>query len=394
MSYFHGSSEFSYQQLISAAPAFSVRLPSEALTEFIGFARQFYSQAGSDAELMTTLASANQQMDLISVDELARHWIPYAFHAEKMCISWCLPRGKALQPFHNEYIAHCRQHPVNALLSPITSVEHMLVYGRKGVPHPNPSGFIFHLSRCGSTLVAGCLASVANCSVLSESQLLTDVLLARNLTADERKVLLCLVMALQGQTHFGPQHYVVKWNAWDLLYWDIIRDLYPNVPTVFLIRDPVEILASHIEICGRHMSGDPALAHINPVFAWSGSSKALGHRLNVLRLLMNTMLEIQEQGRVTVCDHSNLNTHEINKIIDLFGIPLLQGDLAFISQKLCLDSKNPTKKFRDDRLHKRKTFSPVETSFIVDQTGAQYSALFRFQLLLDHREKDPAENCH
>lgn len=111
------------------------------------------------------------QADLVSVEVLAQRWIPYAYHERTDEVSWCLPQGTAVQPFYDEYVSHCRQYVVNALISPRTSIKALLRFANQLPELQNPSGFIFDLSRCGSTLISGCLAQLEQGSVLSESML-------------------------------------------------------------------------------------------------------------------------------------------------------------------------------------------------------------------------------
>lgn len=60
---------------------------------------------------------------------------------------------------------------------------------------------------------------------------------------------------------------VIKWNAWDIFRWELIRAIYLRVPVIFLVRNPVEILASHQRLAGRHMSGDSVLSAYQPEMA-------------------------------------------------------------------------------------------------------------------------------
>src|SRR5690606_31010359 len=124
-------------------------------------------------------------------------------------------------------------------------------------------GFIFHLSRCGSTLLSGSFAKLGDVNVLSESQLLTEVLLDPSLSDSEKKAALPKLISLQGGTgheeadqdgnDLKRNKTVIKWNAWDILFWPVIRSVYPDVPVVLIVRDPVEILASHHRLPRRHM---------------------------------------------------------------------------------------------------------------------------------------------
>lgn len=305
---------------------------------------------------MEWLSAANRQVDVVPLDVLAKDWIPYAYHACAGEISWCLPQGRAVQPFYDEYITHCRQHLVNTLIAPRSSVKSLLQYADQCRELPDPSGFVFHLSRCGSTLVSGCLAQLENCSVLSESPLLTEILLAKNIDLDKKKSLLRLSVYLQGRSS-PDRHTIVKWNAWDIFYWEIIREVWSQVPILLLSRDPVEILASHAKSAGRHMSGDSTLAHVNDIFDCSRQCTGLlDYRIKVLRGLMTEMSQVLEERGVFPLDYTALDEIALRDICARFGIDLAPHQRWQIRRKLTRNSKSPLVAFQIDADAKRRYF--------------------------------------
>jgi hypothetical protein len=117
-----------------------------------------------------------------------------------------------------------------------------------------PTGFIFHSSRCGSTLVANACRAIANSIVLSEANAI-DKLVARFITdAPEASVKESLysvflrgVVHALGQRRTGSeQHLFVKFACCSFAQIERIRRIWPRVPWVFLYRDPVETIVSNI----------------------------------------------------------------------------------------------------------------------------------------------------
>lgn len=117
-----------------------------------------------------------------------------------------------------------------------------------------PTGFIFHSSRCGSTLVANAFRAITNSIVLSEANAI-DKLLARFITdASEGgvkeslySVFLRGVVHVLGQRRTGSeQHLFVKFACCSFAQFERIRRIWPRVPWVFLYRDPVETIVSNI----------------------------------------------------------------------------------------------------------------------------------------------------
>jgi hypothetical protein len=117
-----------------------------------------------------------------------------------------------------------------------------------------PTGFIFHSSRCGSTLVANACRAIANSIVLSEANAI-DKLVARFITdAPEGSVKQSLysiflrgVVHALGQRRSGnEQHLFIKFACCSFAQIERIRRIWPRVPWIFLYRDPVETIVSNI----------------------------------------------------------------------------------------------------------------------------------------------------
>lgn len=364
-----------YRELVRNAAGFS----AQGFEEFVAFAAQYHPYASNEkAEIVDWLSAANRQADLVPLEVLLKDWMPYAYHSRTGEVSWCLPQGRAVQPFHDEYISHCRQYLVNALLSPRISVDKMLRHADALAEIADPAGFIFHLSRCGSTLVSGCLAQLEQCSVLSESPLLTEILLAGNINWEDKKALLRLCLHLQGRPSPEQPLIVVKWNAWDLFHWAMIREIWPNVPVLLLTRDPVEILASHARSAGRHMSGDPGLAHVHDVLGSRATyASPLDYRTQVLRELMTEMARVSDENRVFLLDYAELGESALVEICSRFGIGVSPHQHMELRRRLALNSKSPERTFQADGAEKRCSFPHIYVQQIQDTLSMLHQALIR-----------------
>lgn len=116
-----------------------------------------------------------------------------------------------------------------------------------------PAGFIFHISRCGSTLLAKALARTPKHIVIDEGTPLNDGIW-HYLTGgwrqpvamheQARTIYKNLLLALGRQRTPEQQTYFVKFRSWNSLFIDFITQVFPDVPCLFLYRDPVEVLVS------------------------------------------------------------------------------------------------------------------------------------------------------
>jgi hypothetical protein len=115
-----------------------------------------------------------------------------------------------------------------------------------------PAGFIFHSSRCGSTLVANGCRALDNAIVLSEANAI-EKLLARFITdgGDPVKESLYSVLlraVVNALAHRGRDdvRVFVKFSPCGISQLERIRRIWPDVPWVFLYRDPVETIVSNM----------------------------------------------------------------------------------------------------------------------------------------------------
>jgi quercetin dioxygenase-like cupin family protein len=118
-----------------------------------------------------------------------------------------------------------------------------------------PTAFIFHVSRCGSTLLTQMLATLPACVALSEPPVLDDFLRRRegvDAAADIVR-LRALVHALGQRRDPRQRHLVIKLDSWHLRDLALFRSAFPDTPMVFLYREPLQVLASHRRQRGPQM---------------------------------------------------------------------------------------------------------------------------------------------
>ena len=141
-----------------------------------------------------------------------------------------------------------------------------------------PSGFVFHLSRCGSTLAGRMLRAVPGHAVASEPEPLDAVLQWAMLSGaphEEQVAALRAVVAALGRDRIpGQRRFFVKTDAWHVFALPLFRAAFPDVPWVFLYRDPVEVIVSHLAEPGLHFVPGmlpPALVGLDTA-DWTGQA--------------------------------------------------------------------------------------------------------------------------
>jgi hypothetical protein len=118
-----------------------------------------------------------------------------------------------------------------------------------------PTGFVFHVSKCGSTLMAKALAQAPSHIVVSEGTPLHENLW-RHLTDGWRRptvlgkaelsLLRNLILALGRRRLPEQRHYFVKFRSWTVTFLAAIQQAFPQTPCLFLYRDPAEVLVSSL----------------------------------------------------------------------------------------------------------------------------------------------------
>lgn len=377
--------EHHYRQLIASPELLAKCRQAGSVTEFLTILKSIWQlSAFSDDALLGELNKLNQQIIDIDANTLVGQWLPYRYHPKTRSISWCIPDGRATEPFQDQTIVRYREQLVNQLLAPKTSLSSLLE-SRLTVPELSPAGFIFHLSRCGSTLVSGSIMELASASVLSESPALTECLLDTSLTQEEQRELLLLLMRLQAQAvapfvQGDVQHLVVKWNAWDILQWPLIRSLFPQAPVIFLIRNPVEILASHQKSAGRHMAGDPSMAAFDGSFALANGEDMLAMRTRVLQNLFSEMKRWCWQPGVQVIDYRQLSGKTIVDVLKIFSLLPTTSEREAITKRMGFNAKELGQSFSSDSHQKQLAFSAVEREHIYTAAMPLYASLLELAI--------------
>ena len=206
-----------------------------------------------------------------------------------------------------------------------------------------PSGFIFHSSRCGSTLLANACRALDGAIVLSEPPAV-DKLMARFITdVDEHhtkealySIILRAVVAALGQRRTGNERRLfLKYSCCSVFQIERVQRIWPDVPWVFLYRDPVETIVSNMQNLPTWLQDDDhrVLASItgtstSEVAAMSpeelcarsiGSFYATAHRV--------------ANDRALLLNYNQLTVTEIANVLRFFGVEPAAAEVETIARQ-------------------------------------------------------------
>ncbi len=197
------------------------------------------------------------------MNDFARDWAPYRLErlkrpeqGQEWLCRWFSRAGRRYsEPFFQETVTRCLGEQPNGKPYASFSSLDFLAHAAKNADAVAPSAFIFHVSRCGSTLLAQLLGLDRAHIVLSEVPLIDQLLrlpLRSDISHDAAASMLQATIVLLGERRFGETRLFVKLDSWHIHYAGLLRALYPDTPFILLSRTPHEILRSQRAERGTH----------------------------------------------------------------------------------------------------------------------------------------------
>ncbi len=316
-------------------------------------------------------------------------WLPVAVHGtgRPFRVDWCYAGETRLtDPFFADTIARLQHLPFNQLFRPQTRLDELpaMAAARPGLA---PTGFIFHMSRCGSTLLSQMLAALPAHVVLSEAGPFDSVLQMHfrdpALTDEERIGLLRAMLSALGQPRTGRESRLfVKLDSWHTLHLPLLRRAFPGVPWVFVYRDPVEVLVSH-----RRQRGSQMLPGMLPPELFGLQRRDLAgmsldeYTAHVLAEVCAAALRYRDDGALYL-DHAGLPAAGWTAMAAHFGLAPDESELAQMRAVARRDAKSPAFEYRPDGAGKRAE-ADVSLRLLA---GRRLDALYRQLKAVQERE--------
>jgi hypothetical protein len=270
-----------------------------------------------------------------------------------------------------------------------TDIETMLRVS-SGLAAVRPAGFIFHISRCGSTLVANGLKTADEVAVVSESRPLMRLLLpssrplGRYLNArwdHTRRTIIDSLFSLFAHYRTGePERLVIKFTSINILCMSVVRACWPDVPCVVVVRDPVEVMVASLGGGGwMSLKDSPELAR--QIFGWTDLPVSLEEMSNeeycarVLGRFFASAIESAD-SKCRVVDYEDLSANRVRDIAAFFGIeiPSRSKDLDQVFRRYAKDP-NHRQPFQADREVKQRLASGLVRSAARQWAMPLYSEL-------------------
>jgi len=233
-----------------------------------------------------------------------------------------------------------------------------------------PTGFVFFVHRCGSTLLGKALAQVDSHIVMNEANALHEGLwsyLSKGWTTpisptDENlSIIRNLILALGRRRTDKHNSYFIKFNPWHSVSscMDIITAAFPDVPCLFLYRDVNEMLASVSKVSAPIMSniiGTKFAAFLTDIS--QEQTNEMGYMDYFARLYRQLMLGAinYPADNISYLNYKHLTASNFEFILNKSFNFSVGEDLAIMKKQFGYYSKNDsnTERFSCDKAEKQK----------------------------------------
>ena len=309
-------------------------------------------------------------------------WLPIraSWQGSELYVHWTYFGERPLRDsFFEGDVRACLYAPFNRLFRYVTPIETLAAW-LKTRPHLEPSGFIFHMSRCGSTLVSQMLAALPSNIVVSEASPIDTVVQANrwrpDLSEDRHALWLHSIIGAFGQKRSGDeQRYFVKLDCWHTLAMPLFRRAFPAVPWVFLYRDPVEVLVSQLRIPGTQMIPGEVGPNLYGLERSYGPGTAEDYYAQVLAKVTEPAVAHYASGGGLLVNYSQLPDALFTAILPHFGVPCGAADRAAMTEAARYDAKTPGFEFEPDSGAKQQAATSIARAAAGRWLGDLYQRL-------------------
>jgi hypothetical protein len=192
----------------------------------------------------------------------------------------------------------------------------------KGAAGTSPAGIVFHVARCGSTLVSQLLKQHVGLVVYAEPMPVNEILLPPHKWPRTETVAALRSLGAAFARH-ARKPYVLKLTSWNTLFCDVVAEAFPDSPWVLCLRDPVEVGVSLLRqpagwVWDGAMPVAPFAKHIDP------EGQALSREEYVARLFaaLCTAACRLDPARGRLVDYSTLPAAVWETVTPYFSQPM------------------------------------------------------------------------
>ena len=285
-------------------------------------------------------------------------WIPVSVQntPDGLSFTWIfIGVNRYAEPFFHDTLSVARHFKENKTYpGRVTTLGQLLDFAER-TNHVAPTAFIFHVSRCGSTLMSQALAAGEENIVLSEVPLL-DALLRlpfqeESVTSDELdQALMAVIHILARKRNPKEKSLFIKTDCWHVFFYEKLRSLFPQTPFIFLYRRPDQVIRSHQKQRGLQSIPTTLEAGVTGIpHDPSGLADLDGYLIKLLEQIFNAFINIQSHDLNTFLINYDEGTAALLDIVEkATGIRFGDDIRATMESRSRFHSKRPYELFEEE----------------------------------------------
>jgi len=296
-----------------------------------------------------------------------RH-LPVSFNGRDNLATWVdLSHVTLKEPFYNHEISRLAKNE-GWTAGRTTSWDDVINIANIFEP-ASPSAVIFHVSRCGSTLLTNLFRGVADGIALSEAAPVNHLNKSLHeamatISPEKAEFTRCVMRALVTlYTRLYDSPLVIKAHTASILRLREYRSIWPDAPFIINVREPVEVLVSNMEKPADWARTIVQPSHIPNIFGFDSAAirtmsleeycaRAIGEFYG------SAVTNLDEN--CSVIDYQDIGPSNIEAILEGFGLnPSIYFKPDIVRKIFAIYSKDWTKTrdYVDDRVQKHELAS-------------------------------------
>lgn len=310
---------------------------------------------------------------------MLKGWLPAELKTSSPSVTW-MEFGSAplAQPFFEDSVVKLR-HGFPPAKELKTDIEAILVTASQ-LSTVTPDGLIFHVSRCGSTLVSNALRLGERTVVVSEAESITNLLVpyAASTIAYpldqwvplQAKLLESVATIFAHYRTGRKERLIIKFASWNIFAWPVVRSIWPDVPCLILVRDPIEVMISNLGQSIGWMKFKTYPLDELPV----AQMDEVEYCARIIGKLCEAGIQLSD-GHSRVLDYEHLNPSTIRDAAAFLGVQLPADDR--LGRVLRVDAKDPRQRrvFNEDRQQKQQKATESMRRAVLQWASKPYAEL-------------------
>jgi len=271
-------------------------------------------------------------------------------------IDWAdLSEERFAEPFFDQTVARWASGP-RARPLVRTGLEALVALDNE--PSLDPAGMVFHMSRCGSTLVSRLLSTLPGALVIAEPSPLNAVVglePGRLSDATLVQIVRWVMRALGRRRHGDERHLILKCTSWNIRRRALLAEAFPDTPWVWVQRDPADVLASLMATPPGWLGLKATKPGIARFFGLEPAAVTANTRVEFGARALGAMLEAaatDPAGRLSI-DYADLPGAVWQRVAPHFGLDVDGAAIERMVEESRFYSKDPSPRAFDGVASKR-----------------------------------------